>query len=283
MNFLGIFREIQHSPDREFDDYEILRLTGQRLIEQGYEVELKKPEEVYSHREEWTKSRPGLAFVMCEQERMIALLQSWESAGTPVVNPMQGVLNTYRYRLLPLMRAASVPFPSSTLIWTDPERRKVDPEPAALWVKRGDVHNTQKGDVTLTYKPKEIHQRLDDFHKRGVTQAVLQRHVPGDLIKFYGVAGADGLSWFKWFYHKNQELNNYPFSEDSLRRMTAAAAGAVSLEVFGGDAIVSADGKMCVIDINAWPSFALFRDEASKAIAQHLVWRAAGKVRACMR
>jgi hypothetical protein len=278
MNFLGIFREIQHSPDREFDDYEILRLAGQRLTEQGHEVVLKKPEEVYSKRDLWMQERPELAFVMCEQERMISMLQSWELAGTPVVNSMQGVLNTYRYRLLPLMRQAGVPFPGSVLVWTDSERRSVDSKPAALWVKRGDVHNTQKGDVSLTHKPVEIHQRLDAFHARGIEQAVLQQHVPGDLIKFYGVAGADGLSWFKWFYHKNQELNNYPFSEESLRRMTGAAAGAVGLEVFGGDAIVTQDGQMFIIDINAWPSFALFRDEASKAIAQYLVWRAAGKV-----
>src|SRR5207248_3251 len=104
--------------------------------------------------EQWTKNRPDLAFVMCEQERMISLLQSWENEGTPVVNSMKGVLNTYRYRLLPLMRAAGVSFPGSVLVWTDSERRLVDPNPAVLWVKRGDVHNTQKGDVTLTRTPK---------------------------------------------------------------------------------------------------------------------------------
>ena len=37
------------------------------------------------------------------------------------------------------------------------------------------------------------------------------------------------------------------------------AAKAVKVEVFGGDAIVTPDGKIYIIDINSWPSFARVR------------------------
>jgi predicted ATP-grasp superfamily ATP-dependent carboligase len=45
----------------------------------------------------------------------------------------------------------------------------------------------------------------------------------------------------------------------------------LDLEVFGGDAVVTSDGSIYLIDINAWPSFALFRKEASEAIARHIL------------
>ena len=42
----GIFRERTHSPGREDDDTEILRLTGKHLEARGYQVDLKDPEDV---------------------------------------------------------------------------------------------------------------------------------------------------------------------------------------------------------------------------------------------
>ena len=42
----GIFRERAHSPGREHDDTEILRLTGKHLEARGYQVDLKDPEDV---------------------------------------------------------------------------------------------------------------------------------------------------------------------------------------------------------------------------------------------
>jgi len=48
---------------------------------------------------------------------------------------------------------------------------------------------------------------------------------------------------------------------------------ALGLEVYGGDAIVSQDGAISVIDLNAWPSFALFRPVAAGHIATLLAAR----------
>ena len=39
------------------------------------------------------------------------------------------------------------------------------------------------------------------------------------------------------------------------------AAAALGLEIFGGDAIIKADGEPMIIDLNAWPSYALYRDQ----------------------
>jgi hypothetical protein len=43
--------------------------------------------------------------------------------------------------------------------------------------------------------------------------------------------------------------------------------------VYGGDAIASGNGALTLIDLNAWPSFALYRDEAAPVIASYLALR----------
>ena len=86
-----------------------------------------------------------------------------------------------------------------------------------------------------------------------------------------GVAGLDEASsqpsWFEWFHHRDQELRGYAFDSRTLAATASTAARALGLEVYGGDAIVSAGGAIAIIDVNAWPSFALFRRVAAEKIA----------------
>ena len=57
----GIFRERAHSPGREFDDAEILRLTGKYLDAEGFHVSLETPDEIPA-------AVPGSPlFMVCEQ------------------------------------------------------------------------------------------------------------------------------------------------------------------------------------------------------------------------
>lgn len=276
---LGIFREVDHSPNREFDDAEILRLTGRKLSEAGLEVVLKKPEEFLAEEKKWTADPPRLVFMMCEKEKILKILQAWPAA-TLIVNPPQAVFNTYRYLTIPKLEKAGVPVPSSEFVGAEKEdwaqsfsmqniiTRKI-------WIKRADVHNTQAGDVTFAASPEEIDKAMSLFRERKIARAVFQEHVSGDLIKFYGVSdfmeGSRKTSWFQWFYHKNQDLQNHPFSQEELQEVTRRAALALDLNVYGGDAIVTPEGGIFLIDINAWPSFALFRGEASDVISRFLL------------
>jgi hypothetical protein len=47
----------------------------------------------------------------------------------------------------------------------------------------------------------------------------------------------------------------------------------LGLEIFGGDAIIPADGEPVIIDVNAWPSYARNRSRAAQAIADLLTER----------
>jgi hypothetical protein len=61
------------------------------------------------------------------------------------------------------------------------------------------------------------------------------------------------------------------------------AAAALGLEIFGGDAVIQEDGRPMIVDMNAWPSYARYRERAAQAIADHLAERFVRRVRTVSR
>ncbi len=49
-----------------------------------------------------------------------------------------------------------------------------------------------------------------------------------------------------------------------LQQVAAQSAEALGLMIYGGDAIVDAEGKFHLIDLNDWPSFRICREDASR-------------------
>jgi hypothetical protein len=267
----GVYRELAHSPGRENDDAEILRATAAELAARGFSVELKSPEELPAAD---SPDAPPFLFVMCERVAAVERLTAWESRGACIVNRPQAIRNTDRERTIALFEKNGVPFPRSILVETASGRNPGVSGPC--WIKRGDIHATQDGDVSFAPGPLDLAAGLARLAARGIAAAVVQEHVPGDLIKFYGVGSLEEggrPSWFQWFYHRDQTLSKHPFSEDALAEAATRAALALGLDVYGGDAIVSQDGTIHVIDLNAWPSFALYRQAAAGHIAALLVAR----------
>ena len=269
----GIFREAAHSPGRESDDAEILRLTGKHLEAKGLQVVLRTPEEVTGLPE----APPRFVFLMCERVEVLERLHVLEASGVPHVNSTRSVLNTYRERMLEAFAEANVPFIASRLV---PTSATAVPDAPPVWVKRADVHNTQEGDVVYAPAADAVAAALRGLAARGIARAVIQPHVPGDLVKFYGIGAGGGPHgappWFRWFYHKEQQLAGHRFDERRLARLVRSAASALGLEVYGGDAIVTPGSEIVLLDVNAWPSFALYRDEAAPRIAEHLALRFLG-------
>ena len=262
----GIFRERTHSPGRESDDAEILRLTGKELEARGYQIVLRFPDELGGPDE----APPDFVFLMCETGDALRRLAAWEAGGVPHINPIGAVRDTYRDRMIARFAAAGVPFVPSRLVVTSA------PAPTTalpVWVKRADVHNTQEGDVVYAGTAPALGAALAALAARGITQAVLQPHIEGDLVKFYGIGG----TWFRWFHHADQRLAGHPVDTEALDRLAGRAAAALGLEVYGGDAIVGPGGALTLLDLNAWPSFARLRDEASRVIAAHIARRVGGR------
>ena len=273
----GVFRERTHSPGRESDDTEILRLTGKMLEAHGFDVSVKSHEELLDSRD----APPPSLFVMCEQLSSLRWLHACEAAGARVVNRPLAILNTYRERTLLRWEAAGVAFPPSHVVPTSrPAPGDVDLRASSypVWVKRADVHYLEAGDVTRASTADAVDAALAGLAGRGISHAVLQTHVDGDLLKFYGIGSAAWPSdtrspfapWFRYFYPRENEVHDYPFDPQALAAHARRAATALGLEVFGGDAIVTPGGQVLLIDLNAWPSFALYRDEAAAEIASYL-------------
>ena len=111
----------------------------------------------------------------------------------------------------------------------------------------------------------DLNSALLRFRTRGLKAAVFQKHCEGDEVKFYAVK-AGRLFWP--YYPKESE--GYPFHERALKRLAEHAAETLDLEIYGGDAIISPEGKITLIDFNDWPSFAPCRGTAANAIAKFL-------------
>ena len=62
------------------------------------------------------------------------------------------------------------------------------PPVSSVWIKRYDFHATQPDDVMYVASEDGWRMSLERFAGRGIPFVVVQEHVTGDLIKFYGVA-----------------------------------------------------------------------------------------------
>ena len=262
----GVYRELAHSPGRIDDDAAILESVGAVLTERGFSVELITADAL-------TETPSANVFVMCERGTILDRLTAMEKAGSIVVNSPAAIRNTYRHRMVELFARRRVSAPPSQIVATD----AVTPRPAdCMWVKRYDFHATQADDVMYVASETGWRQALRRFAERGMPFAVAQENVAGDLVKFYGVrssVAATSANWFQWFYHRDQGMLGHPFDTARLHEAALDAAAALGLEIFGGDAIIQASGEPMIIDLNAWPSYALYRDEAARAIAEHLSQR----------
>ena len=261
----GVYREQAHSPNRVDDDAAIMKRVGEALAERGFNVKLVTADAI-------PEGACANVFVMCERGPVLGRLSAMEAAGSVVVNASAAIRNTYRHRMVELFAQLSVLAPVSRIVATDANKPRLADR---VWVKRYDFHATQSDDVIYAASEAGWRDALRRFSARGIPFIVAQEHVAGDLVKFYGVRGAAATDakWFEWFYHRDKGMLGHRFDVARLREAATVAAAALGLEIFGGDAIIQASGAASIIDLNAWPSYALYRDPAAQAIADHLTDR----------
>ncbi len=266
MNFLGIYREPEYSPGRHMsNDAKILRLVGLALERLGLEAKLATLDEARSL---WKDA--DLIFSMCQGPKAVAELTQWKKEGAFILNDPEASRRTYRDSLCSAIREKDLGFPHSEFIQTSAHPRELDRfqswfETGGAWLKRADVHATQPGDVVKLDRWPDLNSALLRFKTRGFPQAVLQKHCEGDEVKFYAVKDRR-LFWP--YYPKESE--GYPFDEKKLQKLAEHAADTLGLTIYGGDAIISAEGDITLIDLNDWPSFAPCRGAAASAIAKYL-------------
>jgi glutathione synthase/RimK-type ligase-like ATP-grasp enzyme len=199
---------------------------------------------------------------MARLPETVRLLKSFEEQGATVINSAYGVAASVRCKLHETMRANHIPMPPSH-------------GEHGYWLKRGDEAAQEEGDVVYCPDNESLAKAEGKFAARGIDNYVVTAHVPGDVVKFYGV----GDRFFRYYYpsddrrmkfsHElvNGEAHHYPFDERLMRHEVERLAEIISLDVYGGDAIVDEAGRFYIIDFNDWPSFSRCREEAANAIA----------------
>lgn len=269
----GIRRGSQYSPNHIGNDAAIFNLVIEHLEQSGYAVnEYTEQEFLNSQIEE------DIIFNMARDKKSIKKLQQLEDEGKLIINSGYGIDNCTREKMTRLLLSNHIPHPKSIIVPTNkPLPIGTEELTSNCWIKRGDFHAIHREDVSYTRNVEEAESILNEYSLRGINTAVINEHLYGDLIKFYGVAGTD---FFHWFYPDDQKHSKFgleaingkpvgtPFNLDFLKEICSQTAQVLNIYIYGGDAVVDENGNVKIIDFNDWPSFAPCRKEAAPYIAK---------------
>lgn len=269
----GIRRGSQYSPNHIGNDAAIFDLTTKYLRAKGCEV-AEYTETEFQH----ATIEADAIFNMARDVASIKKLQVLERSGISIINSAFGIENCTREKMTRLLVSNEIPHPKSVILHTTGADIN---ELQALgtnkyWIKRGDFHAIHREDVTFVQGLEEAEHILKEYALRHIPSAVINTHLPGDLIKFYGVAGTDFFYWFypNEFTHSkfgleaiNGEAKGITFDQQQLKDICMQSAKVLQVAIYGGDCVVAADGTIRIIDFNDWPSFAPCRQEAAPYIA----------------
>jgi glutathione synthase/RimK-type ligase-like ATP-grasp enzyme len=263
---LGIYREREFSPGKVGPDAAILDAVLAELERHGFEVSAIEPARFGSQ----SGPRPDLVLAMCQGAQALRHLSEIEQAGAVAINSALSIRNCYRDLLNAGLARAGVPIPHGKLIDTS-SPAEVASLPWAqismpLYVKRGDLHALEAGDVRRVETLEELRSTLSTFARREVGQVYVQQEVAGTVVKFYGVSGGEYFSALP----ERDELPEAIHRE--LAQAAATAASAIGLDAWGGDAVLDSSGGFTIIDFNDWPSFSRVQQHAARAIARRAMW-----------
>lgn len=288
----GIMRDSSFSPNCVNSDAAIFNAVSEQLKALGATVypcrEYSNDEQVshFTKPEEYSEFMNTVWFVndvagyfsMARSNNALKMLEVAMVDGLPGLNTPVGVMNCVRSKMTSLLMEDGIPMPKSKIVESIDGLGDWDIYPC--WLKRGNACGQQKEDTCYVETREEAEKVLQSFDKRNISPVVLNEHLKGDLVKFYGVEGTD---FFYWFYpskcgHRskfgleviNGDAQGIPFVVEDLKKTADRAATVLETPIYGGDCIIAEDGSFRIIDFNDWPSFAPCRDAAAYYIAKRL-------------
>ena len=248
---VAIYRSPSYSPlQHGVNDTAILDATVAELARSGWSAVKTSEREV----EQGRLPAAALYLNMCQGALAAEQLMPLESDGAVVVNRPSSALNCHRYRLVKRLGESTLSFPRTLILASSapPSLEQLEaicPDHQKVWIA----------------------DALRAFTGRDIPWVALQEHVPGSIVKFYGVT--DGR-FFRWYGSDAGFAGERPkIDENRLKALAFEAAAILGLDVFGGDVAFPEPDRPVLIDINDWPSFAPFRDEAARAIAEYITHR----------
>lgn len=266
MKIAAIARAPENSPGMVDKDRAILCATAEALRQKGDTVTIMKEDEYTG------ETAYDAILHMTRNNKTLSLLAQAESQGTLVTNSPSSVCNCSRSKCMQMMQRQAIPLSPFATQSTD----EIPPHDGyPMWIKRAEGWSCHPLDVCHVSNSIQAEEVLKAFKERGINNVIRCRHMQGDIVKFYGVSE----EMFHWHYPDPEKtkfglerINGttayHPFSTENLKEISFAAARALGVEIFGGDATVSPDGTINIIDLNDFPSFSACRAEAAEAIAR---------------
>lgn len=267
MKIAAIERSPLHSPGMVENDRAILGATAHKLMQAGHSVHIMNSSP--------TDKKYDAVVSMARDSDTLDALQGLEEYGTIILNSPTAVRRCSRNLFTEILALNRIPQPQYSII----ESSRLPAEGYPLWFKRADGWSCHPQDVSFVQSPDKAAEAIKSMQARGIDRIICSRHIVGDIIKFYGVSGTKASQALFRLHYPNVEKTkfglekhngpccNHPFDPVELQETAFAAARAIGLDIFGGDCIVSSDGKIHIIDINDFPSFTAYRNEAAEAIA----------------
>ena len=182
-----------YSPNHIGNDAAIFNATADQLRKRGCVVNIYSEEQFNSG-----KVTEKIILNMCREQASIKRLQEEEDRGSIVINSGYGIENCTRERMTRILLGNNIPYPDSIIVDTD-EAVVAKLSQANInncWIKRGDFHAMHKEDVSYVRHAEEAQEVLQEYFYRGIKRAVINRHLVGDLIKFYGIRNSPFFYWF---------------------------------------------------------------------------------------
>ena len=252
MRFLGVSRAERFSPNRTAGDAAVFRAVAACLERHGNEVMCVDEQDL--------KSVPdGIdgVFQMARSREALSLL---DQVSVPVTNTVQSVYNCFRAPQTALLNGTGL-IPDSIICSTDEIPQGWNKYPC--WIKRADSHALDKDDVQYIHDSDKLGTAMRSLSERGISECVIQAHVRGWVVKFYGVRGCGLTDCYAATAREGkfglERFNDQPQSGsvdmDLLTAVVERASDILGADVYGGDAVAGPDGDITLIDFNDWPSY----------------------------
>ena len=257
-----IARNPVNSPNMTANDAAILQCITAELTAMGAEVvSISEDEEI-----------PAGIQAICTMSRTagtIERLKKAEAQGIAVTNRAVAVENCSRKRFMEILCEKNIPQPPFITVKSANELSSTI---FPCWIKKAQGWSCHEDDVTFATTMQEAVAATEQMAMRGITEFIQMQHCAGDIIKFYGI----GYDFFHYCYPVggkfgketvNGTPRHYTFDMTALKEIAQKAAQAIGVEIYGGDAIITPQGEIFIIDLNDFPSFTLVRDIAAREIA----------------
>lgn len=267
----AVYRSHEHSPNLTDADSRIINAASIKLQERGYAIHRYTEAQFI----ETDITEPAI-INMCRKPRSIEKLCRLEAEGKTVINSGHAIRKCTKRKLWEISTANNIETPATVIVGSTDTTLPFSGTFRPCWLKLSDESVTDKDDIIYAGTPAEYREALTRYHSRAITEVLVCEHLEGDLLKFYAVSGDRYLytlypkqsGYSKFGYEaNNSDVKFYPYKTERLKEICNIMSRETGITVFGGDCIITPDGKINIIDLNDWPSFSPCAEEASEAIA----------------